>query len=485
MKEPSENALRDHPSEEALIAVILESMKAEEAEQILLHLDSCPVCERRLEAIEPLLCRYRDIRAESFAKPPSWRGLEDAMDRMDARKPPSQVRRPAWTGLIAAGVALCVFLLWPTGRQAELRAGTLLRDAQRSEAAGGLKRRLEVRTAAGSFVRPAVLNGKLAVDAVGARFISARYDWSDPLAPVSYSKWQDTLKSKKVEVAERDGQARIQTNTSEGELVEASFTIAENNMRVISGRFRFSDRLWVEIAAIPDTTESAASVVSATPAAPSVRFIHSLAERELHVWAAIDRMNLGAGAPISVDPGPGDRIMITAYQLPDSQERELRTELSSIEGVTLERGESNNGERTVSPMPVDSAIEISESIVSRTHLLDRLADRFPPSTEEGFTLPDRRILWEMRTRNVALIEKDINALGKKLPKALSTQPGVSAARPSTQAMVESATIVDRLVTILFTAAGSDQDRSRLREEFSKLRETAVDYSRSLGEEPSR
>src|ERR1700733_162025 len=186
MKEPYENAVHNHPSEVELVELIREGMKAEEAERILLHLDSCTACEQRREAIEPLLRRYREMRADSFPELPSWPDLADAMDRMDARKSPSRVRRPAWAGLIAAGVVFCGFLLWPTSRQAELRAGTLLREAQRAEPVDGLKRRVKVKTAAGSFVRPAVLRGNLATDAVGARFKSARYDWNDPLGPASY-----------------------------------------------------------------------------------------------------------------------------------------------------------------------------------------------------------------------------------------------------------------------------------------------------------
>jgi hypothetical protein len=485
MKEPSENAVHLHPSDEALVAVIREGMRADEAEQILIHLDSCPACEQRLEAIEPLLRRYRKMRAETFPKLPSWRGLEHAMDRIDARKSPSRVRRPAWAGVIAAGAAICGFLLWPTSRQAELRAATLLREAQRTEVVG-LKRRLKVKTPAGSFVRPAVLHGNLAADTVAARFTSARYDWTDPLGPDSYVKWQDTLKSKKVKVTEKDGEARIQTDTRESDLVEASFTIAENNMRVIAGRFEFSDRLLVEIAAIPDSIEEPSEpAVSATPSAPgsSARFIHTLPERELLVWTAIDRMNLGAGAPISVDAGPGDRILITAYQLDETQERELRAHLSNIEGVTLER---SSNEPTVSAKAADSAIEISESIVSRAHLLDRLANRFPASTVEAFTLPDRRTLWELRTRGVTLLNKDIEALGNKLAKVLTlSEPAISDAPSSTQALVESATIVDRLVTALFTAVNPVAERNRLPDEFSKLKQRSLEYSRSLGEEPSR
>jgi hypothetical protein len=421
MKEPYENAVSNHPSEVELVGLIREGMKAEEAERILLHLDSCAACEQRLEAIEPLLRRYREMRADRFPELPSWPDLADAMDRMDARKSPSTVRRPAWAGLLAAGVAFCGFLLWPTSRQAELRAGTLLREAQRAEPVDGLKRRVKVKTAAGSFVRPAVLRGNLATDAVGARFTSARYDWSDPLGPASYVKWQDTLKSKKVKVTEKDGEARIQTDTGESELVEASFTIAENNMRVIAGRFEFSDRLLVEIAAIPDTIEELpAPLVSATPPVPkSAGFVLTLPERELHVWTEIDRMNLGAGAPISVDPGPGDRILITAYQLDESQERELRARVSNIEGVTLEHRDGNSAARSTNPQAVDSPIENSESILSRAHLLDRLANRFPASTAAALTLPDRRTLWEMRTRDAALLNKDIEALGNKLANSLN------------------------------------------------------------------
>jgi hypothetical protein len=455
----------NHPSEEDLAAVLREGMLPQETERILLHLDTCKVCERRLEELEPLLGRYRELRTANLPESPVW---GDITQRMDERK---RIPKPAWMGTLAAAAALCALFLWPTGKQAELRAETLLKEAEKSAPP---KRRLEVRTAAGSFVRPAVLIGS-ASDAVGSRFEKAHYDWNDPLGAASYGKWRDGLKAKKVKVTENSGQAKIETDTSEGELVGASLTIAENNMTVVAGRFEFADREWVEIAAIPDVTEPP-KINMTLKAAPdaTARFVQTLPERELHVWAAIDQLNLGAGAPINIEAASGERILVTAYRLEPDKEQQLRANLAKIEGVTLEVADDSGA----AARPVDSAINLSESIVARAHLLDRLANRFPESTAESFGVADRHTLWEMRVRYASLMNKDIDALGKKLSITPRRMP-VSA--PPAQALVESATLVDRLVTDLLSNSPSDH----LTEEFSRLRQLSLDYAQSLGAEPSR
>jgi hypothetical protein len=490
MKDPREyTAQAEHPDEETLRAFLREGIRAQETEQILLHLDRCTACEQRLEELEPLFRLHRELRIANLPKSPIWGDLSSAMDSID-RKRRTRVPRPAWMGTVAAGAAICAFLLWPTGRQAELRAETLLRQAERS--ASTEKNRLEVRSSAGSFIRPAVLKGKTGTDAVGLRFAAAHYDWDDPLAPASYGKWRDRLKTKKITVVEKGGQARIETDTSESDLVAASLTIAENSMTVIAGRFEFADRQWVEITAIPDAVEGTelmpmASVSPREPApAPSGRFVQTLPERELHVWAALDRLGLSAGAPVSVVAGAGDRIQVIAYRLESDQERQLRASLSGVEGVTLELPPADDSGVPASSKAVDSAINASESILARAHFLDRLASRFPTLIEAALSQPDRKTLWEMRTRHIALMNQDIEALGNKLAKIARFSPlSPSSATPSTQALLESATVVDRLVTGVFATVNSDPLWDRLREEFPRLRQMSLEYARSLGEAPSR
>jgi hypothetical protein len=478
-----------HPDEEALRAFLREGLRAEETEQILLHLDKCAACEQRLEEFEPLLRLCREQRIADLPKSPAWRDLSSAMDAID-RKRRSRVPKPAWMGAVAAGAAICAFLLWPSSRQAELRAETLLRQAERSAPIKGSKNRLEVRSAAGSFVRPAVLKGNRATDALGTRFAAAHYEWDDPLRPASYAKWRDRLKTKKVTVVEKGGQARIETDTSESDLVAASLTISENDMTVIGGRFEFADRQWVEITAIPDAVETPASFASFSPRerapAPSGRSVQTLPERELHVWTTLDQLGLSAGAPVSVELGIGDRIQVIAYRLESDQERQLRSDLSVIEGVTLEVPTADDSGVPASSKAVDPAINTSESILARAHFLDRLASRFPTSTEAALSLPDRKTLWEMRASNASLMNQDIEILGNKLAKiGRVSPPGALTTTPSIRSLLESATIVDRLVTGMFATVSSDPPWDRLKEEFPRLRQASLEYARSLGEEPSR
>lgn len=241
----------------------------------------------------------------------------------------------------------------------------------------------------------------------------------------------------------------------------------------------------VEITAIPDAIETPAPLSSFSPREllpPSGRFVRALPETELHVWTTLDQLGLSAGAPVSVEVGIGDRIQVIAYRLESDQKRQLRADLSGIEGVTLSLPAPDVSGAPPSSKAVDSAINSSESILARAHFLDRLASRFPPSLEAALSLADRKALWEMRTRHVALMNQDIETLGNRLAKFGRSAPSRAS---STQTLLESATIVDRLVIGMFVTVNSDPPWDRLREEFPRHRQLSLEYARSLGEEPTR
>jgi hypothetical protein len=83
-------------------------------EQILLQLDKCPACEQRLEDLEPLLGLCRDRRITDLPESPAWRDLSSAMDSIDHKpltRAPRRAPRKAWMGAVAAGAAICAFLL--------------------------------------------------------------------------------------------------------------------------------------------------------------------------------------------------------------------------------------------------------------------------------------------------------------------------------------------------------------------------------------
>src|SRR5579871_2542208 len=336
------HAADEHPSKEILVALLedpVAGLIADRPDALIEHLDACSICDEVVnDQMEPSLDLYRRYRAAVALRTPEpapWRDLWMDMKRIDEERrtitlsstprPASARNRVRWIGAIAASVVLGTLWLWPAGRGAEARAETILREAQRAASAHPLaQRRLHVKTPKASFIRPAVLHRAVdaEADAVRAQFEAAHYDWDDPLNPAAYSRWRDQLKNRSVAVAENGTEAVVDTSTSEGSLLEAALRI-DAGKAVIGGRFVFRDQQWVEITQIPDAPETGAPPTPAI-AAPSVAkslvpavtitpMDTSLPIRELHVWLAIDKLDAGAGTPISIDAEANDRILVTAY----------------------------------------------------------------------------------------------------------------------------------------------------------------------------
>ncbi len=195
----------------------------------------------------------------------------------------------------------------------------------------------------------------------------------------------------------------LDTSTTDGALREAALTIDAKDMLPVSGRFEFADSEWVEIATVPETVE--APVATAVPPAnlpvpvaveppvvtrPALSAIE-LAERELEVRAAIDRLNGGAGQPIGIETESGN-IVVTVYNLAPQQEGQLRAGLGSMEGVIIrsaDRGSDSGPDAFpacqapgAAPFP---AIDTSEAIVVAGAPVEQLAARFRPEMEAKLT----------------------------------------------------------------------------------------------------
>lgn len=484
----------DHPPAEALSALLHEGLVAEEAEQIIAHLDACPQCATALDQMNPALALYRRYRdgAQAAALKP-WTDIEAEMDRVDRelgrvvafpRGRPTYAR--ALTGAVAASLIFAALMLWPAGHGAEARAEVLLAAARKAAPAANPGKRLRVRTTTASFIRPSVLRGETAEGgAIRAKFESAHFDWEDPLNPAVYDAWRAHLKHRTVKVEEDREKAVIETSTTDGALVNASLTIGEADMSVEGARFIFADQDWVEITPLEETIGMAAAPAppALPPAVKPKREEIPLPQRELRVWAAIDRLNAAAGAPISVEIESPEQIVVTTYGLTPERQDELRASLEAVPGVTLRSADS--GTAATDSHPPDSVIDLSESIASRAHRIDELVRRFPPEVEAALPTADRDTLMELRSKDTARLIFDIAALSRQLAKQHSINTGpVRDVALSTGELLKSAMEVDRLVTSLYAGTpDAVASWSELSAALVRLRELANLYERSL--EPRR
>lgn len=485
-------AKNEHLSDQLLESALDRGWSPDRFDEILKHLSVCPRCEQQMERMESALAPYlhfRDHVAPMFPQPSKpWADIWDEMDRVEPRRRrPQTAARPVWAGAMAAMVAL-VALFWPRP-DASLHAETLLRQVKVSVAhsPAQARRRLRVRTQAGSFIRPAVLSTSIAGDSLASRvgidFGSAHYNWRDPLSPVAFAEWRDGRKQKTDVVLEASGEYTIRTSTPDGELQEASLTIEAPAMLPVGARFVFANRDWIEISALPEIAAPLESTLRASagrspiPSATEAEIGQpvsgeiDLASRELRVRAAIDALNLQAGDPIGIEVDDRNQIVITAYALGSEDLNRLRASIQAIEGVTVQVEQAT----PTTVVETDPVIDASETLLSQAHLLSQIAERFPPATVAVLNAEDRRSLWKLRERQAGELNRKIDLLYRQLGKPIpNTAPSEI---DSAAGLLERATTVNRLVTNIYAGGSAHREAgSELSLELSHLKQLAQAYS---------
>ncbi len=470
-----------HLSEDQMASFWAGTLSPEALERVAVHVDQCPECDARLEGMEPAFSKYRRclelVHARTARPVRPETDLVKKMLEIEARRATKVSRgrlrtwRPAWLSGIAAALVSLAVLLAPRMGEPELRADTLLQQAANAPAPSGSHRQLRIKTAGTSFDRPAVLSSKApeirAEAAIRARFVEAHYNWNDPLSPRSFSDWRHGLKHKTSRVSNVRGAAgqpeqSIETQTDDGAMRDAALTL-DANLLPVSAWFRFSDQEWVEITTAPDTNLPAPPVPSAV--AHESQPVEPLAERELSVRLAIDAFETGAGEPIEVNVDPAGAILVTTYHLAPELEPKLRASLDRIPNVTLRSATSpDDSQPHVAQYgePMDRAIHASQDAAFEAHLLAELAGRFDASTEAQLSAASKAKLWALRMKHAVEMNRDLSQLGRELERQRGDfRPAAAEASDELQIkrLAESATNVDRLVTMLYAGTESEAEQA--------------------------
>jgi hypothetical protein len=484
-------------------------------ERILLHLAKCDSCER---GTEPAIDRYRAYRREAtrlVPRPPHpWRDIWMEMDRADAilsratRSESARRPRPVWSGLAAGAVLGGVLLLWPRP-DARLRAETLLPqiEASVSRSPSRARQGLRVRTPAATFLRPALLGvSDRSSPNWRERFRAARYDWNDPLSPRAFSEWRNSLKRKSDRVLIRPASSStpkeltIQTTAQESLLQEASLTVDAASLLPIRAKFVFAPEDWIEISVIPNFLPEAEMAASHAPAVPKSADASeasgvipqppandSHASTELAVWLIADRLSDPTGEPIRMDIRDGNRISVTPYSLNAGQLQQLSVSLQGIPGVDLHIPNSSQS-APEAPPERDPAINLSETIFSRAHLLADLAEHFPEAVEMKLSPSARIELWQLRSHHASRLEQEIEALEVRLKNPGPANNRMNEAPTATsliQKLVLEAGKVNRSVIITSAARTGDPEAGpawqKLADEIARLKELADEYASSVAQ----
>jgi hypothetical protein len=484
-----------HPDEAQLASFLDPALGPEAVTALIAHLDVCPLCEARLEQIEPAFSQYRHWLEGVYARiPRSPRRDRDLWSKMEHLEAGRTSRRRAgwrlaWSSCVAAALIAFALLWLPGERGSELRAETLLAQAATSATRTTASRRLLIRTRTASFVRTPERHPDTPEEqAVRARFAAANYDWREPLAPRSYSDWRHSLKHRTSKVfATRNAlsgqpEQRIETTTDDGALRDASLTL-DASLLPVKGSFRFADQEWIEISTVPDHEPIPSAAPDVAVSTPPVAVIPhpSVAERELAVRLAIDALQISAGEPIEVSVEPTGGILVTTYHLTAEQQGTLRTSLDRIDNVTVRAADQAGTLRPQVADRSDRILHASQDVSYEAHLLADLATHFD-SVEGTLGASSRNKLWALRMKHAVELNRDLATLRRELEWEHSSSPDVE---PQLETMASCASMVDRLISELYAGAGVDSEQTELRRqlhsEFARLQRQAGGYLKYLEE----
>ncbi len=479
----------EHPNDQTLASLWGEDLAAARTESILTHLDSCPGCAQRLAAMDSSIQHYGRIvqlvDAQLPDPPRAWADIAVAMDRVDrARAADSESarsfssakahpRRPVWISAIAAAILL-VFLIWPRDGSVA-RAETLLVRAKSAAARARSRKSSRLRVATGhtAFVRPAVLaSDSPANDPLHAQFLTARYDWNDPLSAAAFWGWREQLRHKTDRVSEsaQPAQYRLETITADTPLRDASIVFAGPDLTPVSLRLLFDGGTWVEITALPEPAPTTPATIEGgpakVPAPPDPRETdRQLAERELAVRLAIAALSDNTPVPVTVEVAPQGSIIVTPYHLSPQQERQLRESLAGREGVLLNPTERDGG-LSIGPKSAsdeEPALGTAGVIASLAHLIAEDADRFPQDRELLLEPSGRAALRDLRIRRTEQLIAHLDKLNRQLaashelPALQNPPPALPESNPSLAGLEQAAAALNRLVTAAYATGAEHID----------------------------
>ncbi len=496
-----------------LLAYLDGELPARQAAEVRRHLEACWECRAELEALQSTVAecmRYRkDVLAASLPPPPApWKDLSRDFSRIDAeigrasRNNPWRIPGSLRWAAAAAALVLSAGLLFQHFREtpAVQAAALLQRSTAIAETQPVRKRVLQVRTRTRQFTRVVGQPAQAAAaPAVASLFITARYDWNDPLSARAFAAWRDTLVDRKDEVSNVPEGYQVRTSTPSGELESASVTLRNTDLHPVQGRFEFRNQEWVELTELPETSTSddhisalnhveapSRRVVPSQPAAPSSGSSASISE-ELQVLAALHEIGADLGDPVEVTRSDG-RVLVSGVGLAPQRQTQIERAVGDIPNVAVRFADP----AAVAPMPEEPAaaaprpaagarpaglqsklqqalggqadferfssqmLDWNDAAMARVYALRALAQRFPAASEQELPPAGRQVLTDLAFAHASALGKAVADLERALAPVLVSLGGEPAqGQPVTgsawQTTVESLFRTSRRVDVLLSA----------------------------------
>lgn len=465
----------DHISDGELIGFSDCEVEPDRASAIEMHLKGCAQCRARWGALSGGAQAYEQFHEEvlkpALAVPQAeWPDLRLARAVSPRR---NFFMRPAvWAGVALA--AACLVLAVVHFRNTTERRHFTEILARASDAPAPIHRRIRVSFDGESWSRPALLSHAsepAGLQHVEALFVRANYNWANPLSARSFAVWRSRLREKRDHVTYVPGPDRlnrlyrVETETRDGALRDASLTLRSEDMAAVDGAFEFDNHERVTMAeAGQDSNAPPSSQIRPIPREknelphPTEHAVN--AADELHVLAALDQIGADVDEPLNVEPDAGKQfVIVSGMGIPSARAQQIREALAAIPNVVVRFSsaqppsssapfvagsnafpaganaalrrllEQSAGGATELQAITDQALDASNSLLTRAHALAVLAQKFPPNVEANFTKADRDLLSKLRRKHAIATEQttlNLQAALTPLFPAPATDTGRSA-----------------------------------------------------------
>ncbi|HYZ87375.1 MAG TPA: zf-HC2 domain-containing protein [Bryobacteraceae bacterium] len=459
-----------HPDESRILRLLDGEIPESERVEVERHLSDCSECAEAMQQIESAsaLFKRRHQELTRAAVPPMpWCDIREKLRQADTQvmsktlllpeRPPEAVRIWWWGAAAAAVVGALLVAGLPFGTK--LNAAEVLSKAVSAEQAQPVARRhIRIKSGRFEYVRPAVLRTpedalkRRQPDPLRARFVSARFNWDNPLSAQSFAEWRGSLRSPedRVIILNRSDLGpgrhyRVRTKSADGVLAEVSLTLRADTMHPVQESFQFRSGESVEITEasdVPVQVPPPPHLASGEQKQDSPETTDTISpEEELRVLAALHSIGADLGEPIEVvvqqnrihvnglNPGPRRQAQIRSalaglpdvlidFEAPVSNSHgTVRQESTRVDTSTplQARLEEIVGGRAGAERFVNEVLDTSDRILTRAYALQNLAARFPVERESEMGSNARQILRKL----VRDHKTEIDALARRLPEQLS------------------------------------------------------------------
>ena len=489
--------MSNHLSMDELILFMDRELPQEAAASAQQHLLACADCAQQLLRLKNgsnAYAQYREQVLEPALQVPTTGWARLSQERIKEKRHRWGL---GWAVACACGLILA-FAYWQMSKQPSAQEVLTRAEAAPEQATGSLL----LSTGTDRLFRPAVLesgNTEARLQHVRALFVQANYSWERPLSARSFANWRRGLPQRDdsvTSISERGGRTlyRVETRTRSGILHAASLTLQAGTYHSTKADFLFQGEAPVELAEETEPPKNGLQEVQvAPPVLSKPAETPATPEDELRVFAALDAMGAEAEEPIDVRmDAEHHTVLVTGMGILASRRKEIETAMAGLPH-TLVRFSA--GQRLTDDVAAahaaggdaaddsqsfrqnlqdryggahqlqaatDKALDASNSLFARTHLLLLLAREFPPGVESALSASGETALLGLRQRHVGGMEYALRQMKEELGPLLTpetSEPIVRGAhwQSGAEDLFAAARNLDRVVSRLLAGRYTEQE----------------------------